>query len=161
MASLISSVEPPGALLARIAQAGAADPVAPAWADAARAARPLVGEISALRDRLRLAGIGRVLLAASGGTGVAAQVLAGADARLTVLDGTDPVQVADALAGDLEGTVLVVSAPDGPGAAGVELVWRVVTEAMQAEGLDAARADGARRTRRQLDDLPWRRGPPS
>ncbi|MFC4946485.1 glucose-6-phosphate isomerase [Pseudonocardia sp. GCM10023141] len=112
--------------------------VDPGWVDAARGARPLVGEISALRERLRVAGLGRVVLAGTGGTGVAAEVLAGPGARLTVLDGTDPVQVAEALAGDLESTVLVVSAPDGAPTAGLELVWDTVAGAMRADGLDPA-----------------------
>ena len=64
-------------------------------------------------------------------------MLAGPDARLTVLDGTDPVQLAEALAGDLESTVLVVSAPPGAPTAGVELVWDAVAGALRADRLDA------------------------
>ncbi|GAA1260791.1 glucose-6-phosphate isomerase [Pseudonocardia aurantiaca] len=108
----------------------------PGWVGAARAARPLVGEIEGLRDQLRLAGQVRVVLAAAGGVGVAAEALCAADPRLVVLDSTDPVQVADALAGELAATVLVVSAPPGEDTTGVELVRDAVHRAFRAEGLD-------------------------
>lgn len=106
----------------------------PGWVSAARRARPLVGEIEGLRERLRVAGLTRVVLAAAGG--VAAEVLADSDPRLIVLDGTDPVQVADALAGDLDATVLVLSAPPGEDTAAVELLWDTVATAFRADGID-------------------------
>ncbi|MCW2722932.1 MAG: hypothetical protein JWR81_6754 [Pseudonocardia sp.] len=120
----------------------------PGWVSAPRTARPLVGEIEGLHERLRLAGLTRVVLAAAGGVGVAAEVLAAewsldgtrmraAEPRLIVLDGTDPVQVGDALAGDLDATVLVVSAPPGEDTTAVELLWDTVASVLQAEGLDA------------------------
>lgn len=143
MIGVEATVAPPRDAVARLVTDAVASRIAtgaarPAWVDAARAARPLVGEISALRERLRVAGLGRVVLAAAGGVGLSAEVLAGTDARLTVLDGTDPVQVADALAGDLESTVLVVSAPPGADTAGIELVWDTVAGALRADGLDPA-----------------------
>lgn len=104
---------------------------------AARGARPLVGEIEGLHERLRVAGLTRVVLAAAGGVGVAAEVLADLEPRLIVLDGTDPVQVADALAGDLDATVLVVSAPPGEDTAAVELLWDTVTAAFRVDDIDA------------------------
>ncbi len=109
----------------------------PGWVSAARVARPLVGEIEGLHERLRVAGMTRVVLAAAGGVGVAAEVLVDGDPRLIVLDGTDPVQVADALAGDLGSTVLVVSAPPGEDTSAVELLWDTVVAAFRGEGLDA------------------------
>lgn len=141
MIDVHAGVTPPSDAVARLVGDAVASRIAtgeqrPAWVDAARAARPLVGEINALRERLRVAGLGRVVLAAAGGVGVAAEVLAGEGARLTVLDGTDPVQVADALAGDLESTVLVVSAPPGVDTTGLELVWDTVAGALRADGLD-------------------------
>ncbi|WP_232663687.1 glucose-6-phosphate isomerase [Pseudonocardia sp. TRM90224] len=108
------------------------------WAGAVRAARPLVGEIEGLRERLRVAGISRVLLVTTDGVGVVAEQLAPGEPRLIVLDDTDPVQVADALAGDLDATVLVVSDPSGSAAGGVDLLWDTVEHAMRAEGLDPA-----------------------
>ena len=47
----------------------------PGWVTAARTSRPLVGQIEALREQLRVAGQIRVVLAATGGVGVAAEVL--------------------------------------------------------------------------------------
>lgn len=146
----------------------------PGWAGAVRAARPLVGEIEALRERLRVSGQVRVVLVTTGGVGVAAEVLAGAatgaaEPRLIVLDGTDPVQVADALAGDLDATVLVVSTPPGEDDGTVELLRDTVHAAFRAEGLDPAAhtvvvtadaradpGDGATVVRGPVDvDGPW------
>ncbi|WP_219414479.1 glucose-6-phosphate isomerase [Pseudonocardia nigra] len=115
----------------------------PGWVAAARAARPLVGEIEGLRERHRVAGRVRVVVAAAGGVGIAAEALAGVDpqlgaSRLIVLDTTDPAQVADAVAGDLAATVLVVSAPAGEDTAAVELVRDTVHDALRADGLDPA-----------------------
>jgi glucose-6-phosphate isomerase len=144
---------PPGAeVLARLRADGVAARVAggdlrlwprvarPGWIGALRASRPLVGEIAALREQRRVAGQVRVLLAAAGGTGVAAEALTetadGTDPRLVVLDTTDPAQVADALAGDLPSTVLVVSAPPGEDPEPVALLRDTVHAAFRAEGLD-------------------------
>jgi hypothetical protein len=110
----------------------------PGWITALRSARPLVGEIAGLREQRRVAGQVRVLLAAADGVGVAAEALVGGDPRLVVLDTTDPAQVADALAGDLAATVLVLSAPQGADTAAVELLRDMAHRAMRAEGLDPA-----------------------
>jgi hypothetical protein len=109
----------------------------PGWSAALRTARPLVGEIAALREQRRVAGQVRVLLAAAGGTGVAAEALTGSDPRLVVLDTTDPPQVADALAGELAATVLVVSVPPGEDPEPMRLLRDTVHAAFRAEGLDA------------------------
>ena len=148
------AVLPPAAVVERLVGDGIASRIAggdasvwpraarPGWVLAARVARPLVGEIEGLHERLRVAGMTRVVLAAAGGVGVAAEVLVAewsigaAGRRLVVLDGTDPVQVADALAGDLETTVLVVSAPPGEDTAAVELLWDTAAAAFRADGLD-------------------------
>jgi hypothetical protein len=110
----------------------------PGWTGAARAARPLVGEIAALHEERRVAGQIRVVLAAAGGVGVAAEALAHADPRLIVLDTTDPVQVLDALAGELAATVLVVSVPPGEDPEPVALLRDTVHAAFRAEGLEPA-----------------------
>jgi hypothetical protein len=109
----------------------------PGWTGAVRTARPLVGEIAALAEQRRVAGQVRVLLAAAGGAGVAAEALTEADPRLVVLDTTDPPQVADALAGELAATVLVVSVPPGEDPEPVRLLRDTVHAAFRAEGLDA------------------------
>ncbi|TWF81067.1 glucose-6-phosphate isomerase [Pseudonocardia hierapolitana] len=108
----------------------------PGWTGAVRAARPLVGEIAALAEQRRVAGQVRVLLAATGGAGVAAEALTGSDPRLVVLDTTDPPQVADALAGELAATVLVLSVPPGEDPEPVRLLRDTVHAAFRAEGLD-------------------------
>jgi hypothetical protein len=149
-ARLVSSVPPQADVVARLVGDAVASRIAagdtglwpraarPGWVGAVRGARPLVGEIEGLRERLRVAGQVRVVLAAAGGVGVAAEALAGADPRLIVLDTTDPAQVADALAGELSATVLVVSAPPGEDTAAVELLRDTVHRAFRAEGLDPA-----------------------
>lgn len=108
----------------------------PGWTSAVRTARPLVGEIAALAEQRRVAGQVRVLLATAGGAGVAAEALTAADPRLVVLDTTDPPQVADALAGELAATVLVVSVPPGEDPEPVRLLRDTVHAAFRAEGLD-------------------------
>lgn len=102
---------------------------------AARAARPVAGEILALREKLR--GATRVVLAAAGGAGVAAEALAAGEPRLVVLDTPDPAQVADALAGDLDATVLVLSVPPGADRTAADRVADAVRHAFRADGLDA------------------------
>lgn len=137
------TVEAPAAVVDDLVSAGVAGRIGsgdttlwpgharPGWVDAARAARPAGGEIEALRETFREAGIARVLVA--GDVGAAASALAGDAPRLVVLDTPDPVRVADALAGDLETTVLV--------AVGSDPTTQAVTVAVQAafigEALDA------------------------
>ncbi|MBE9373471.1 glucose-6-phosphate isomerase [Saccharopolyspora sp. HNM0983] len=84
------------------------------WTNLHETSRPLVAEIEALRAELHAEGLDRVVLAGMGGSSLAPEVIAGtAGVPLTVLDTTDPAQVADALAGDLDRTVLVVSSKSG------------------------------------------------
>jgi glucose-6-phosphate isomerase len=135
-------------MLARLVEGGVAARIAdgdpalwprvarPGWTGALRTARPLVGEIAALAEQRRVAGQIRVLLASAGGAGLAAEALTGSDPRLVVLDTTDPPQVADALAGELAATVLVVSAPPGEDPEPVRLLRDTVHAAFRAEGLD-------------------------
>jgi glucose-6-phosphate isomerase len=85
-----------------------------AWTTLHETSRPLLAEIDALRAELRAEGVDRVVLAGMGGSSLAPEVItATAGVPLTVLDTTDADQVADALAGDLENTVLVVSSKSG------------------------------------------------
>lgn len=109
-----------------------------AWVELPETARPLLAEIDALRADLAEAGIDRVVLAGMGGSSLAPEVIcATAGVSLTVLDTTDPGQVADALAGDLEHTALVVSSKSGS-TVETDSHRRIFTEAFAAEGLDPA-----------------------
>jgi glucose-6-phosphate isomerase len=85
-----------------------------AWTTLHETSRPLLAEIDALAAELRAEGIDRVVLAGMGGSSLAPEVIcASAGAPLVVLDTTDPGQVAEALTGDLNRTVLVVSSKSG------------------------------------------------
>jgi glucose-6-phosphate isomerase len=84
------------------------------WVTLHESSRPLVAQIEALRAELAADGVDRVVLAGMGGSSLAPEVITGtAGVPLVVLDTTDPGQVADALAGDLARTVLVVSSKSG------------------------------------------------
>ncbi|MBC3192528.1 hypothetical protein H7X46_15795 [Pseudonocardia sp. C8] len=82
------------------------------WVGLARASRPLAGQVAALRERFAVAGAHRVLLVGTPDAVAAARLVASLDpgtTRLTTLDSADPVQVAEALSGELAETVLVVA----------------------------------------------------
>ncbi|MGW3469309.1 glucose-6-phosphate isomerase [Saccharopolyspora sp. NPDC000995] len=84
------------------------------WTTLHESSRPLLAEIDALRAELHSEGLDRIVLAGMGGSSLAPEVItATAGVPLVVLDTTDPGQVADALAGDLDRTVLVVSSKSG------------------------------------------------
>ncbi len=105
------------------------------WVDLARTSRPLVGQVAALREKLRVAGIHRVVLAGMGGSSLAPEVICRTSALpLTVLDTTDAGQVADALAGDLAATVLVVSSKSGS-TVETDSHYRIFTDRFTSAGL--------------------------
>ncbi|WP_427007673.1 glucose-6-phosphate isomerase [Pseudarthrobacter sp. H2] len=84
------------------------------WVEAATVSAPLVADILALRDALRNEGVTRIVLCGMGGSSLAPEVIAGtAGVDLTVLDSTDPEQVAAALADRLTETAIVVSSKSG------------------------------------------------
>lgn len=89
------------------------------WVRAVTVSRPLVPEITALRDELVAQGVTRVVLAGMGGSSLAPEVIAqSAGVPLVILDSTAPGQVLAAIDGDaesggLEKTVLVVSSKSG------------------------------------------------
>ncbi|GGA56822.1 glucose-6-phosphate isomerase [Pseudoclavibacter endophyticus] len=84
------------------------------WTDAHDVSRPLVDEVLALRDEFLANGVDRVVLCGMGGSSLAPEVIARtAGVALTVLDSTDPAQVAAALADRLERTAVVVSSKSG------------------------------------------------
>jgi glucose-6-phosphate isomerase len=108
------------------------------WVTLHESSRPLVGEIEALQAELASEGVDRVVLAGMGGSSLAPEVITGtAGAPLVVLDTTDPAQVADALAGDLTRTVLVVSSKSG-GTVETDSHRRIFAAAFTAVGIDAA-----------------------
>ncbi|MCC8247236.1 glucose-6-phosphate isomerase [Saccharothrix luteola] len=109
-----------------------------AWTTLHETSRPLVAEITALRDELLADGVDRVVLAGMGGSSLAPEVITGtAGVPLVVLDTTDPGQVAEALAGDLERTVVVVSSKSG-GTVETDSHRRIFEAAFTAAGIDAA-----------------------
>ncbi|GAA5163291.1 glucose-6-phosphate isomerase [Ornithinimicrobium tianjinense] len=84
------------------------------WVGLARSSRPLVGEIAALRDQLRLRGVSRIVLCGMGGSSLAPEVIcATAGVPLVVLDSSDPDMVRAALEDDLSVTAVVVSSKSG------------------------------------------------
>lgn len=106
------------------------------WVSPFEAARPLLSRIVALREELAAEGVDRVMLAGMGGSSLAPEVIcASAGVRLTVLDSTDPQQVAEALT-DLERTVLVVSSKSGS-TVETDSQRRIVQQAFSAAGIDA------------------------
>lgn len=109
-----------------------------AWTALHRSSRPLIGEVESLRTELRAEGLDRVVLAGMGGSSLAPEVITSTEkVALTVLDTTDPGQVADALAGDLERTVLVVSSKSGT-TVETDSHRRIFAEAFADAGIDAA-----------------------
>ncbi len=89
------------------------------WVQAVSVSRPLVPEITALRDELVAQGVTRVVLAGMGGSSLAPEVIAqSSGVPLVILDSTAPGQVLAAIDGDAESgglaqTVLVVSSKSG------------------------------------------------
>jgi glucose-6-phosphate isomerase len=109
-----------------------------AWTTLHESSRPLRGEIEALRSELNAEGVDRVVLAGMGGSSLAPEVITNtAGVPLVVLDTTDPGQVADALAGDLSRTVLVVSSKSGS-TVETDSHRRIFEKAFAGEGIDAA-----------------------
>jgi glucose-6-phosphate isomerase len=107
------------------------------WVSLHESSRPLVGAVEALRGELHAEGVDRVVLAGMGGSSLAPEVIAGtAGVPLTVLDTTDAEQVADALAGDLTRTVLVVSSKSG-GTLETDSHRRIFEQAFTEAGVDA------------------------
>jgi glucose-6-phosphate isomerase len=107
------------------------------WTTLHKSSRPLIGEIEALREQLLAEGVDRVVLAGMGGSSLAPEVITRTDnVPLTVLDTTDPAQVADALAGDLDRTVLVVSSKSG-GTVETDSHRRIFEKAFAEAGTEA------------------------
>ncbi|VXB50030.1 Glucose-6-phosphate isomerase [Nocardioides sp. AX2bis] len=107
------------------------------WTSLSTRSRPLVGEVAALRDELRSAGVTRVVLCGMGGSSLAPEVICGADGvALDVLDSSDPDFVRAALV-RLDETVVVVSSKSG-GTVETDSQKRVFEQAFTDAGIDPA-----------------------
>jgi glucose-6-phosphate isomerase len=107
------------------------------WVEAATVSQPLVADILALRDALRSEGVSRIVLCGMGGSSLAPEVIAGtAGVELTVLDSTDPEQVATALADRLTETAIVVSSKSGS-TLETDSQRRIFEHAFTEAGIDA------------------------
>jgi glucose-6-phosphate isomerase len=84
------------------------------WLQAPQRSAALLGEIAELAQRARAGGLDHIVLAGMGGSSLAPEVITRtAGIPLTVLDTTDPHQVAGVLADRLERTLVVVSSKSG------------------------------------------------
>ncbi len=108
------------------------------WTEAVAVSRPLVAEITALREQLAADGVDHVVLAGMGGSSLAPEVITRTyGVPLTVLDSTDPAQVRAAVGHDLERTVLVVSSKSGS-TLETDSQRRVYEQAFRDAGIDPA-----------------------
>ena len=108
------------------------------WVVAHERSRELVQPILRLRDELRAEGVDRVVLCGMGGSSLAPEVItATAEVPLTVLDSTDPGQVARVLGERLTSTVVVVSSKSGT-TVETDSQRRAFESAFKDAGIDAA-----------------------
>jgi len=106
------------------------------WVALADTSRPLVEPIESLRAQLLDEGLDRVVLCGTGGSALAAEVIAAtAGVDLVVLDSTDPGQVRSGLA-ELERTVVVVASKSGD-TVETDSQRRTFEAAFTAAGIDA------------------------
>jgi glucose-6-phosphate isomerase len=107
------------------------------WVDLSTTSRPLVAEITALRDQLHGQGLTRVVLCGMGGSSLAPEVICGAaGVELDVLDSSDPDFVRTAIDHDLAHTVVVVSSKSG-GTVETDSQRRAYEKAFADAGIDA------------------------
>lgn len=127
--------EQAGAMAGDLAAEGIASrTAAPAVLDSTRA---LLAEIDSLRGQLRDEGVDRVVLVGIGRAALAAEIIAGfAGVTMIVVDTTDADQVADALAGDLSRTVLVICSGTET-AVEVDTLSRIFAAAFEESGVEA------------------------
>lgn len=132
----------PGALTARNAQLWGLAAVDEAsrrlgWLDLPEASRALLPRLAELAG-LRAAGLDHVVLAGMGGSSLAPEVICQAyGAELTVLDTTDPHQVARVVGDRIDRTVLVVSSKSG-GTIETDSHRRAFEQAFRDAGIDPA-----------------------
>ncbi len=108
------------------------------WVSLATTSRPLVERVEQLRAELAADGLTRVVLCGMGGSSLAPEVITATEGvALTVLDGTDPEQVARVVGEDLQHTVVVVSSKSGS-TLETDSQRRAFVGAFEAAGIDAA-----------------------
>ncbi len=106
------------------------------WTDVFETTRGILPELTALVAAAKAEGKTRVVLAGMGGSSLGPEVICATyDVPLVTLDSTDPDQVRDALDGDLESTILVVSSKSGS-TVETDSQRRAFEEAFEASGLD-------------------------
>jgi glucose-6-phosphate isomerase len=129
----------PAALVAKNAQLWGPDAVEEAgkrlgWLDLHETSRALLPQLA----ELRTPGLDRIVLAGMGGSSLAPEVITRtAGTPLTVLDTTDPHQVARVVADRLDRTVVVVSSKSG-GTVETDSHRRVFEQAFRDAGIDPA-----------------------
>jgi glucose-6-phosphate isomerase len=107
-----------------------------AWTGLHRSSRPLVGEISALREELTTRGVHRIALCGMGGSSLAPEVIcATAGVELVVVDSSDPDMVRACVEEDLAGTAVVVSSKSGS-TVETDSQRRIFIQAFQDAGID-------------------------
>lgn len=107
------------------------------WTQAPAVSRPLVAEITRLREQFAAEGVTRFVLAGMGGSSLAPEVITRTTgAELFVLDSTDPQMVRAALE-DLERTAIVVSSKSGS-TVETDSARRAFVAAFEDAGIDAA-----------------------
>jgi hypothetical protein len=105
------------------------------WLDLPATSRELVARLTDLRAELAAEGLDRVVLCGMGGSSLAPEVICRtAGLPLTVLDTTDPGQIAAAMT-DLDRTVVVVSSKSG-GTVETDSQRRAFISAFASAGLD-------------------------
>lgn len=106
------------------------------WTELFDTTRGILPELEALVAAAAAEGKTRVVLAGMGGSSLGPEVICGTyGVPLVTLDSTDPDQVRDALDGELESTILVVSSKSG-GTVETDSQRRAFEEAFEAYGLD-------------------------
>jgi glucose-6-phosphate isomerase len=106
------------------------------WTELFETTRSILPELDALVAAAKAEGKTRVVLAGMGGSSLGPEVICATyDVPLVTLDSTDPDQVRDALDGDLESTILVVSSKSG-GTVETDSQRRAFEFAFEQAGLD-------------------------
>jgi glucose-6-phosphate isomerase len=108
------------------------------WVSSAKDSQALVEPILALRNEFAAKGINRFVLCGMGGSSLAPEVITRtAGVELVVLDSTHPDQIANALAGDLAKTAIVVSSKSGS-TVETDSQKRIFEKAFTDAGIDKA-----------------------